>query len=302
MSKTSKADKKINVLITGSAGFLGKNLYKYLDNKPEYNVVGIDLYNTPTCDYKMTLSSLISEEDYKILEKEVRKAHVVFHFAASVGVDNINIVNSYMIDHNLLGLFEMYKPKVIYSSSSEIYGSRKKPVKETSTAKLQSGKRGYPIQKLMTEEMLKALDIPHTTVRFFNIIGPGQNGEQGFVIPRFIESALSNKDIDVYQAESVRCFMDIRDTLEVLEKLIHKDIDILNIGNAKTEINMLELAKMIKYLTKSKSKIKTSGKRKNEIKYRIPDTSKMENLYKCKYFLKDTIEYILEDLEQTKEK
>jgi len=84
--------------------------------------------------------------------------------------------------------------------------------------------------------------------------------------------------------------------------LIRKDIDILNIGNAKTEINMLELAKMIKYLTKSKSKIKTSGKRKNEIKYRIPDTSKMENLYKCKYFLKDTIEYILEDLEQTKEK
>jgi UDP-glucose 4-epimerase len=279
---------------------LGRSLYNYLDNEPEYNVVGIDLYNTPTCDYNMDLSTL-SEKDYKILEKEVRKAHIVFHFAASVGVDNINILNSYMIDHNLLGLFEMYKPKVIYSSSSEIYGSRKEAVKETSAAELQYGKRGYPVQKLMTEEMLKALDIPHTIVRFFNIVGPGQNGEQGFVIPRFIESALLNKDIDVYQPESIRCFMDIRDALEVLEKLIHEDIDVLNIGNRKTEINMLELAKMIKYLTKSKSKIKTSGKRKNEIKYRIPDTSKMKNLYKCKYSLKDTIEYILEQIEQTGE-
>jgi UDP-glucose 4-epimerase len=279
----------IKVLITGSNGFLGRNLYKYLNNKKKYLVRGIDLVNS---DYNMDLSAL-NKSKYDILEDQIQKADVVFHFAASVGVDNINIVNSYNIDNNILKLFEFYKCKVIYSSSSEVYGSQNKPLKETSKLKIDSKKCGYPIQKLMTEQLLKSLNIPHTIIRFFNIIGPGQNPHQGFVIPRFIKSALSDKPIEVYQPESVRCFMDIRDVLPVLEKLIKSDIDIINIGNPKNEINMLELARMVKYITKSKSKIKIVKKRKNEIKNRIPNVDKMKELYKCKYSLRYTLENII---------
>jgi UDP-glucose 4-epimerase len=247
----------------------------------------------------MDLSNL-SVDDFTILEKQIQKANVVFHFAASVGVDNIDIVNSYMIDHNILNLFEMYKPKVIYSSSSEVYGDRKTPMKEDDILKIDPKKGGYPTQKLMTEQMLKALDIPHIIVRFFNIVGPGQNAEQGFVIPRFIESALLEEPLEVYQPESVRSFMDIRDALEVLENLIYLEgNDVINIGNPDNKYNMKKAAKKVRKVFKKrfnyKPEIKITNKRSNEIKNRIPDITKMKKLYTPKYSLEDTIKYILKE-------
>jgi UDP-glucose 4-epimerase len=270
--------KQINVLITGSNGLIGSHLYKFLDKNPKYHVRGIDLYNS---DYNMDLSKILPGQQ-DILEEQIRKADYVFHFAASVGVENINVMNSYDIDKNLLPLFAKYKTKVIYSSSSEVYGSSKKPLKETSKIKLHHSKNGYPVQKLMTENLLKAMEIPHITVRFFNVVGPKQKASHGFVIPRFIKNALEDKPINVYQKKSVRCFMDVRDAILLLELLMKKPFkgEVYNVGNPKNEISMLKLAKYIKYITKSKSKINITNDRKDEIKYRIPDCTKADSIFK----------------------
>ena len=47
-------------------------------------------------------------------------------------------------------------------------------------------------------------------IAIFNTVGPRQLGEYGMVIPRFIESAVSNKDIVVYgDGKQTRCFAHI---------------------------------------------------------------------------------------------
>ena len=281
---------KKQILITGSNGFIGSHLYNHLV-KEGYYVRGIDLQNS---DYNMDLSDL-TDKDKEILEDIIIHSDIVFHLAASVGVDNINIINSYKIDNNLMELFRKYKPKVIYSSSSEVYGKSKKPMKESGKLKLPGIHNGYPVQKLMTENLLKAYKIPHTIIRFFNIIGPGQSAKQGFVIPRFIEASQNDKPIKVYQEKSVRTFMDIRDVLPVLEKLMYRDIDVINIGNPDNTYSILDVANMIKDVSKSDSKIIITDDRKSEIKYRLPDVSKMLQIHIPKYSLKDTIKWIINE-------
>jgi UDP-glucose 4-epimerase len=86
--------------------------------------------------------------------------------------------------------------------------------------------------------------------------------------------------------------MDIRDCIQVLEKLIDKEIDIINIGTNK-EIDMFTLAEKVKEITKSKSNIIIKNKRNNEIKYRIPDIEKLDSFYKSSYNIDDTIKYCI---------
>jgi nucleoside-diphosphate-sugar epimerase len=281
---------KIKILITGSNGFLGRNLYKHLKTKQGFEVTGIDKDKSSTVDHCMDLSTL-DKKDLDLLDTLVLESSVVYHFAASVGVDNIDIINSYMIDHNMLSLLDLYKPKVIYSSSSELYGDNLN-AKETDNIIINPSRGGYPAQKFMTEQLLKALEIPHICVRFFNIIGPGQSAKQGFVIPRFIESINENKNIEVYQ-NSTRSFMDVRDAVQVLELLMFQDTNqTINIGNPENKITMLELAQLVKDVFNSESEIVLTNKREKEIKYRSPSVEKMNEIYTPKYSLQDTLEYI----------
>jgi len=289
--------KNTRILITGSNGLIGRNLYKHLV-KEGYHVRGIDLQNS---DYNMDLSDL-NEIDRTILEDAIIHTDVVFHLAAQVGVDLCHnkgtMIISQEIDNNLFPLFEKYKPKVIYPSSSEVYGSNKKHVKETDDFKILNKSTGYSAQKLASEFLIRHYNFPFTIVRFFNVIGPGQSAENGFVIPRFIDSAITDKPLDVFQKNSTRAFMDIRDCVQVLEKLIHKDVDTVNIGNPDNLVTMKKLAKIVKKITKSNSKINILSKRNEEIKYRVPDTTRMLKLmypWKPKYSLKDTIKWIINE-------
>ena len=132
-----------NILITGSAGFIGFNLSKDLLNKKEYKIIGIDNFN----DYydvnlkkrrNKILKKFKNYEFFKIdinnkikLKKifQNNKIDFVFHFAAQAGV-------RYSIDHprkyvesNIIGFYNIienvkkYKIKrLFYASSSSVYG------------------------------------------------------------------------------------------------------------------------------------------------------------------------------------
>ena len=195
-------------------------------------------------------------------------------------------------------ILNKHKTKVIYASSSEVYGDNI-DAKEDDIIKLIPKNNNYSIQKLMTEELLKAYDIPHIIVRFFNI--SGNNQSKNFVIPRFVEKAKNNEDIIVYYNDecpngSFRTFMDIRDTVEVLEKLIFLDDneEIINVGNDENILDMHSLAEKIKAYFNSESQIILKKQRENEIKLRKPNIRKMIELtrYKPKYNIIDIIRNI----------
>jgi UDP-glucose 4-epimerase len=259
---------------------------------------------------KMDLSQL-NEFDVRKFEEILADVSLVFHFASPVGVKHIDydpktaIQSLFYTTSTLFPLFEKHNKKVIYSSSSEVYGETE-DAKETNSLSIGSPDRlrwGYACGKLMSEFMLRSHSFPFVILRFFNVTGPGQLSD-GMVMPNFINKAKSNEDLMIFdRGNQKRSFCDIRDAIEMIDILSHDqkfEGEIFNIGNSENLIAIDSLADLVIITTKSSSQKtykdfeKAYSRETGEIYSRRPNTAKLESIYKCKYSIEDTIHYFLE--------
>lgn len=294
----------MNNLILGGAGFIGQHLAHSLLKTRQERVTIIDNLKTSSInlenfsEYK-NLFNFIHEDLNLISEQEFlrigRNNHRVFHLAASVGVKNVienpkeTIFNNMQMTCKLLPLFEKLKRPVLYTSTSEVYGDG--PFNENSDCKIGFSKNlrwSYASSKLTTEFMINSCNFPSTIVRLFNVVGPGQSGEIGMVLPRFIESAKKNEDLIIHgTGKQIRSFCHVKDAVNTMIKLINFNGEIYNIGN-DFPISIEDLAKKVIHLTNSSSKIvykslqEVYEKNYGDINVRIPDLNK----------IKDTINYV----------
>lgn len=281
----------MTICITGGEGFIGRNLKNQL--KQKYNVVSIDIHGTP--DIKWDLSN---EEYPEELRRVLDTCDVIYHFASSIGVEYIrenkdSFLKSNKINENILKYINS-KAKIIFASTSEVYGSGKNFFKEDDDLKILSPSKGirgsYATQKILGEFMFINSGNPYTIVRFFNVIGKDQNPNIGMVYPRFLQAAKENKDLEIFGlGNNIRSYCSIKDAVNALELLIDKmDNEILNIGS-ENYFSTLGLAQWIIQYTNSKSKIVFKESRKDEIDHRKPDISKLKTIYIPKYTLEDII-------------
>ena len=134
--------------------------------------------------------------------------------------------------------------------------------------------------------------------------GPRQTGAYGMVVPAFIKQALKGEDITVYgTGEQTRCFANVSDVVGALTKLMEtKEAQgaLTNVG-ADDEISMNDLARKVKEITKSDSKIvhipyeKAYPKGYEDFMRRMPDLSRIKQLigYQPKINLDKSIEQII---------
>jgi UDP-glucose 4-epimerase len=107
------------------------------------------------------------------------------------------------------------------------------------------------------------------------------------VLPRFVDSALQNKPLQVYgSGEQIRCFCHIDDAVKALLLVIDSKETIgsvFNIGNNE-EISILELAKKVIKITNSKSEIVkvpysvAYPEGFEDMMRRVPDITKIESV------------------------
>jgi UDP-glucose 4-epimerase len=228
--------------------------------------------------------------------------------AGSVGVEKIIdrpgecLVNNINLINTLFPLFKKYKPKVIFSSTSEVYGDG--PFAESNNLSIGSPENlrwSYAASKLLTEFYLTTGNFPYIIARFFNIVGPGQLPNFGMVLPRFIKAAKNNEDLIVHgDGLQVRSFCHIEDAINILLQIQDLEEQIFNVGNDEP-ITIKELAKKVIELSGSKSQIKfvdpkqIYNKNYVDINNRIPDLTKLKQtiIHTNKYSIDDIIKSLL---------
>ena len=246
--------------------------------------------------------------DHKELVRLIQKHQRVYHFAGSVGVEYIDkdpsgtLANNIALNNKLIPIFKDARRHVIFSSTSEIYGNG--PFNEDDNASIGPSSKlrwGYAASKLMMEFQLRAENINHTTVRFFNVVGPGQLADYGMVLPRFIKAAKNNEDLIVYgDGNQVRSFCHVADAVDALIRVSEINGEIFNIGNDEP-ITIGRLAERVIELSGSSSKIvyvpyeQAFSKNHGDIIKRVPDITKIKTLtgYVPQYRLDDIIKDML---------
>jgi len=287
--------KNKKILISGGAGFIGTVLTKKLC---QHNKVTIfDNLTRNSIQYTNILKDKSVElikgdiRNKETVEEIVKGKNIILHLAAIAGVslyykNPLKVIEvNYHGTKNILDAVKNNNIELFLDmSTSEIYGTQAQFVSEKdspSSFPPEDMRSVYAKSKNLGEQLAfcyaKEHDLPVISVRPFNIYGPGQVGEGA--ISNMIQKALKDEEISVTgDGSAVRAWCYIDDFVEAIIKLIdmRKNIsaEAFNIGNSSEVQTTLNLARMIKRITKSKSKIKLVKHIGTEIPIRIPDISK----------------------------
>ena len=202
-----------------------------------------------------------------------------------------SLLTNIFATHKVLEACQANNLPVLLTSTSEVYGVAEDKVwtEETKsligpTTKL---RWSYAASKMIDEFIALSLfeegKVSPIIVRLFNIIGPNQLSKYGMVVPRFIESALEDKDILIHgDGSQSRSFTWVDDVVNYLIKLAEVKAygEVFNIGQTE-EISIKNLAELIIEKTNSNSQIifksheEVFGKAFEDPKRRTPGIDKI---------------------------
>lgn len=285
----------MKVLITGGAGFVGSSLADALLGKRNYEIVLVDnlltgkmenLPQHPNC--RFIKCDVNNYNDIAAIFLAFRFEYV-FHYAAVVGVkrtlDNpVMVLNDLRGIQNVLDLSKNTGVKrIFFSSSSEVYGEPVQLPQHEHTTPLNS-RLPYAVVKNVGESFCRAYQqeygLEYTLFRFFNTYGPKQSSD--FVISKFLDAAMEDRDITIYgDGSQTRTFCYIKDNADACINTMENPIfinDVVNIGNDET-YTILDLANILIEMTGSKSKIvHLPPLLEGDMTRRQPDISNMKQL------------------------
>ncbi|CAM8620361.1 WcaG Nucleoside-diphosphate-sugar epimerases [Candidatus Planktophila dulcis] len=294
----------MRTFITGGAGFIGSHLADALIARGD-SVTILDNLSTGSKKNIAHLEGKISVfegdiRDKELVDKLVSESDTVFHMAAALGVKNIMEHTIESIDRNFAGsevvlnAATKHDKRLLIASTSEIYGKNpNQPLHEESDRVVGAPQKirwTYSDAKALEEAVAHTLHKTHglkvTTVRFFNTVGPRQTGQYGMVVPRFVQAALKNEDITIYDDGSQsRVFCHVEDAVRAVLSLLDSDSTIgnyFNVGGVG-ETTIKELAERIILRTKSQSRIKNIPYSDaypagfEDMQRRVPDIAKIQN-------------------------
>ena len=244
--------------VTGGAGFVGSHLVKLLV-KEGHKITVIDNLHKGK---KENLASIINKikfqkidiRDYESLRKILKNVDGVFHQAAlTIVQDSFSRPEEYF-DVNVHGTENIFKLanenkfKVVYASSSSVYGHKlETPITEDAERNPISP---YGKTKLEDEYLVEKYSKLNTEIiglRYFNIFGKGQTIEYAGVITKFLDRINEGKSPIIFgNGSQIRDFIHVSDVARSnLMAMNSKSSNlIVNIGTGNA-ISILELANMI---------------------------------------------------------
>ena len=248
----------MKVLVTGGAGFIGSHIAEYLVQRGD-DVTVLDNLNTGKKDNLAKINDKINFVNgdiraYKLLEKLVNDTSSVFHEAALASVQqSFNMKDEYFDvnvngTENILKLGKEYGFKIVYASSSSVYGNPKKiPIKEGDDRKPINP---YAQTKLEGEYLAKKyseIGVSVIGLRYFNVFGSRQSIEYAGVIKLFLEKIKQKMPPKINgDGLQTRDFVHIDDIVKANILAMDSDIkhQFFNVGTGNS-ISILDLANVV---------------------------------------------------------
>lgn len=242
------------ILITGAGGFIGRNLIEYLSKDITVEkIIAIDNFISSNRDsfikfIKFHEKVIFYEHD---ISQEIKinidyPLHEIYHLASIASpifykkypIETLNV--GYLGTKNILEIAKKYNCKILFSSTSEIYGDAKiSPQRENYYGNVNSfGERSnYDESKRVAESLcytyIKLFNLDVKIARIFNTYGPHMLLNDGRIVTQTIKSLMNNTTLQIYgDGNQTRSCCNIFDTIDMLVKLMASNCNIpVNIGN-----------------------------------------------------------------------
>ena len=276
------------ILITGAAGFIGRQLSDFLEKK---NILTIDIDDLSVKPVLKPKKKLIKKKVESISAEFLKKNSIskIVHLAANKSVDQsfVNLKNStqnFGMTLKLLDSAINANVKHFFNASTcEIFGYQKNKLKENNNFIPHSP---YAVSKVANEYLcniflMRKPKMRVTSLIFFNTFGPTEGRDA--VIPKFINLLNNNKIINIEgNGNQSRDFTYIEDTISALFKIINskKYFRQINIGSGKN-VSIKKLVNILK-LFYPKLRVKYTKSRVNEIQAFNANIDLLRKQYKFK--------------------
>ena len=281
------------ILLTGGRGFIGTHLVLRLcrDNR----VIAVDngrrdamRFFDPPAGVRFETRDVAEPG---ALDDLLDGVDLVVHLAAVAGVSNYVRQPATTMVTNLIGTQQVLEAvkgrsieRLVNFSTSEVYGPSALGSREagaTSLGPVSESRWTYSASKLAAEHLCLAYHrqygVPVTSVRPFNIYGPGQVGE-GAVHDIGLR-ALRGREVRItVDGQQVRTWCYIDDMIDATCVLMTHAAavgQVFNVGNAEPVVPMIDLARRIVELTGSRSPITFEPHMEVDVLHRSPDVDRI---------------------------
>jgi nucleoside-diphosphate-sugar epimerase len=309
----------MRAIVTGGAGFIGSHLSEKLVERNYEVAIWDNLFRGKIENIEHILNSgnqftnidLSKNESVSSMSEMILrdKPEFIYHYAAINGTQYFYDMPAKVLEanamatHNLMIALRVvkskspnYNCKLIYSSSSEVYGEPfSLPTKETDVtwANISKVRDSYAISKLVGEFYVKLiaeeLGMQYLILRLFNVYGPRMIGTKyGQVVPEFIQRLSDGEyPLNIFgNGKNKRSFCYVADNVSATIDLAESDTTsgVYNIGNSE-EISIIELGKLVMENMNKEPKFCFLPERDGDHMRRCPDTSKLHSVIGARNYI-----------------
>ncbi len=251
-------------VVTGGAGFIGKNIVKLLIRQNHEVEVIDNLHSGKISNLEEVKNQIKFHNcdilDFKKMEEICKDVDGIFHQAALTVVQESYIKKEeyYKVNvkgtENIFNLAKKYNFKVVFASSSSIYGNTNCiPIKENFD---RNPINPYGQTKLEDEylaEKFWEMGVDIIGLRYFNVFGKDQNISYAGVITKFLDRILKNESPLIFGiGNQIRDFVFVEDVAQANIHAMKSGVKkgFFNVGSG-TIISIKEIAEHMLKITKN---------------------------------------------------
>jgi nucleoside-diphosphate-sugar epimerase len=282
----------LKIVVTGAAGFIGSSLTDALLSAG-HDVVGVDAFVDyyPRPIKESNLAAARDHRSFRLVEGLLHEmdlqgvlggADVVYHLAAQAGVraswgtyfdayTNLNVLGTQRL---LEAASAAGTPRVVYASTSSVYGDAPLPLREDQPCRPVSP---YGVTKLAAEHLGHLYHRNHglhvTSLRYFTVYGPRQRPDMAF--HRFLRAARDGQEIVVYgDGEQTRDFTYVADIVQATQQAAARGraAQAYNVGGGE-RVSVNEVLRRIEVVTGRPLRIRREDAQKGDMRDTFADTT-----------------------------